>query len=467
MKILIISIGPIFKNIVHGGSQKILRELALFLGQKGHQVTILCTRREDNSLIFQLGKNVLVKPILLFKEIYPSPYETAPFKLAETVKTIAEHTEMNDVIYCHDSQTLLFQWLWERKPIICSFRDFSYNETLGNAFLFERDALIVNSEYAQDCVLSTIGRFQQGLKKRIKVIKNGVNLKTLYRDDCSNMRKEFGLNKNSIPILFPHRADYEKGLKHAMFTVSGLVARGFKNVVLLIPYYVDKNKSKEVDDFYEQIRNLSQKLKIKKKVKIHPWIPYERMREYYSLGKITLCLGDAAETFGSNVALESLSCGTIPILSMTGAQRSTLPGWIAPKVDVYDVESTIDVCVKILKGKISLNYQNVREFLHKEFSYNKMLKSYETVLKNTKKNFPLKHQKEKVLNSTRKLSLAPWCYISKKGMYIDYDKKYLKRKRVHNVLENCKVATVQYLQRAGVTKEEIIQEYGITVISSL
>lgn len=48
MKILVF-LGVVFKNAVQGGSQKVLCDVSKNLANRGHSVTIVCPRREDNT----------------------------------------------------------------------------------------------------------------------------------------------------------------------------------------------------------------------------------------------------------------------------------------------------------------------------------------------------------------------------------------------------------------------------------
>ncbi|OGJ15393.1 hypothetical protein A3K73_08010 [Candidatus Pacearchaeota archaeon RBG_13_36_9] len=87
-KILVFSLGPVFKDYVHGGSQKILREVSLYLGERGNKIDIYCVERKDNYEIFSLGKNVTVYPKLKFKETFPLPYKTSPYSLWKVIETL-------------------------------------------------------------------------------------------------------------------------------------------------------------------------------------------------------------------------------------------------------------------------------------------------------------------------------------------------------------------------------------------
>ena len=131
MKILALSLGPIFKDYVHGGSQKILREVVTHLGRKGHKIEVYCTQRNDNYEPFSLGENVTVFPTLRFKQTFPLPYKTSPHNIAGAIKVIMERSKQSDVIYVHDSG-INFPFLYKHVPTVFSMRDFLYQETISS-----------------------------------------------------------------------------------------------------------------------------------------------------------------------------------------------------------------------------------------------------------------------------------------------------------------------------------------------
>src|SRR3989344_6981177 len=203
-KILIFSLGPIFKDYVSGGSQKILREVAIYLGSKGHKVKILCVKRDDNKDIFELAENVEVCPILRFRQYYPAAYFTSPHNIVSIINIINEEIKKCDVFYIHDSQ-LDFPFLFDDIPTITSLRDYIYPETLIGAFNFDGDKIIVNSDYVRDCVKSTIGHIRNNIDERIVVIPNGINLNLFKKTDTKKIREIISVNERDQVILYPHR----------------------------------------------------------------------------------------------------------------------------------------------------------------------------------------------------------------------------------------------------------------------
>jgi glycosyltransferase involved in cell wall biosynthesis len=422
-KILIFSLGPIFKDYVHGGSQKVLREVALYLGQKGHKVDIYCVKREDNLEIFELGTNVKVYPVMEFKQTFPLPYKTSPFNLYKIIKILKEQIDKHDVFYIHDGG-LNFTFLCNQEiPTVISLRDFLYQETLVGAFNFRRDQLIVNSKHSFDCLKYTVGNYLPQLEERINLIENGIDI-DLFKYKTPNkilslMEKE--IKEKDLIVIYPHRPDPSKGINQVLELITRLkFKRGLEHIKLLIPKYIDENVSNDLDEHYENILKIAKEKNIDENIIFHQWVPYELMPEYYSLGKLTLSIGNFIEAFGSNVALESFSCGTPVIMSRVGAQRTTLPEKIIPKIDFGDLDSAEEIAYKILMNQINFDTESMRDFISKNFSHQKMLESYEKIICNAKITPLLKMDFLQKNIDYAKVKIAPWCVLTKKGIYNDY-----------------------------------------------
>lgn len=462
MKILAFSLGPIFPKHVHGGSQKVLKEVAIYLGKCGHKVKIYCTRRDDNSDSFQLGKNVLVVPALRYKQTYPEPHFTSPHNLANIIQDLGKEMKKHDILYIHDGE-LNWPFLYTRIPTIISFRDFVYPDTLASGFNFTRDILLVNSKYTKECVLSTLGSFRPRLASRIRVIKNGINLK-LYRPmDTKLIRRTLKLKKEDIPVLYPHRPDPKKGIDIVFKVIHTLKYRhGLKKVKLLIPRWIDSkiSKGKDYDTiFYNTLPKKIKDLDIEKNVVIHGWLPYEKMPEYYCLGAVTLSVGNFVESF-SNSTLESIACGTPVVVSRVACYRSNLPDKIVDKVDYGDVEEIARLVIRNINNRnFSINV--AREYLASNFSYQKMLEKYESLFTNVKILKPLKFKPINTNPANILYRFPPWCAILKKGIYNDYSYRYIPKDKFYTFILkvghspfSCSKAKAE-----GISKNRLIKEY--------
>jgi len=67
MNILAISIASIFKEHIQGGSQRIFKNVMEYLS-KDNTINVLCTRRDDNFLPFEVNQNFKVNPSLRFRQ---------------------------------------------------------------------------------------------------------------------------------------------------------------------------------------------------------------------------------------------------------------------------------------------------------------------------------------------------------------------------------------------------------------
>lgn len=469
-KILIFSLGPVFKDYVHGGSQKVLREVSIHLGKQGNKVDIYCVEREDNKKPFKLSKNVQVFPILKFKQTFPSSYKTAPYNLWRIFEILDKQIKKHDIFYIHDAD-LNFYYLCNQKiPTIISLRDFLYPETLLGAFNFRRDKIIVNSLYILESLKYTIGNYLPKIKRRVELIENGINL-NLFRK--VKPKKIFNLiegkiNKKDKIILFPHRPDPSKGIYQSLNVINKLkFNKKLSNIKLLIPRYIDEEVTKDLENHYQNIIKRAKELGISKSIIFHKWVPYELMPEYYSLGDLTLSVGNFIEAFGSNVGLESLACGTPVVMSLVGAQRYTLPEGIVYKVPYGDQQNIVDISYNILTRKTNLNYTKMREFIKSKFSHNKMLKRYEKVIVDAKIMSPLKINFLNLNVNKDSLIVAPWAYLTKFGTYSDYEYKYHKiSKDLKNLLNKDIKFSLQKIKNVGLKKEILgLYEKGIFVIT--
>lgn len=191
------------------------------------------------------------------------------------------------------------------------------------------------------------------------------------------------------------------------------------------------------------------------------------MPEYYSLGDLTLSIGNFIEAFGSNVGLESLACGTPVIMSLVGAQRYTLPEGITYKVAYGDEQEITEIAHNVLTGKTNLDYIKIREFIRSKFSYIKMLKRYENVITNTQIMSSLKIKVLDLNFKKHQLTMAPWSYLTKFGIYSDYEYKYHKISNdLRNLLNKDTKFSLQEIKKCELKKEiSELCEKGIFVIA--
>jgi glycosyltransferase involved in cell wall biosynthesis len=422
------SVGPIFPEAVHGGSQKILQEVARNLGARGHDVRIVCVRRPDNREPFELGPRVTVLPVLRLKPTYPEPYYTAPFNISDLIVTLHGLLGWCDVFYVHDAE-LPFHFLYRDRPTVFSFRDFVYPDTLVGGFGFERDRLVLNCEYAARCVIDAFACFRPGLPERVKVIRNGIDLSHFApstRGPSEQLLRLLGdLPPATFTLLYPHRPDGRKGLFDALAItaeVAKCLGRRGETVRLLVPVWMDSalegNSQHEYQTIYGRILARAEELGVRERVHLHRWVPYSLMPDYLSMGHATLSVGNFVETFG-NVHLESVACGTASVVARVAAHAYNLPDDLVRRVPYGDIEAAVECVLAAVKSPY--DGAGARAYLAENYSFQAMVDGYEGVLGEAQTLEPLAFVPLPPLDPASQVRLAAWCRHDGLGIYNDYD----------------------------------------------
>ncbi|MEM6527844.1 MAG: glycosyltransferase, partial [Chloroflexota bacterium] len=129
MNITAFSMTPLFEDRVMGGAQKQLYVVIMHLAEQGHNITVLCTRRDpDATEAFQWHENARVLPIFRFKQPYPEPYATPIYNIASAIQDIGEHLAEADVFYSHDGG-FIFPYIYQTVPTVVSLRSVLFAET--------------------------------------------------------------------------------------------------------------------------------------------------------------------------------------------------------------------------------------------------------------------------------------------------------------------------------------------------
>jgi glycosyltransferase involved in cell wall biosynthesis len=418
MKIVMFSINPIFPEKVTGGASKHLYHIASHLGKLGHTVEILCSQPQDKLLPFDWSENVRVLPNLPFDIPFPQPYNISGPDLALILQRLSDALIDADRFYIHDGEFLIPD-VYQSIPTVVSFRDNIYPESVLGSFIGKADEVICVSEYSASVIKSTAGQFFPGLIERIHQVNNGIDFNQFKPIDPSHLANKLGINlKEDRVLLHPHRPEPGKGLPETIMVVDRLVhQRGWKNIKVLIPEWIDMMLSGCDSDFYNEMMRLMQDLGLQDHFQFIPWLPIERMPELYSLGEVTLCLGNIVEAFG-NVAYESMACGTPSIVAHVGVHRTMMPDDLIVKVPFGDITCAVEKTISILDGQGEVS-QEALNFLQSKMSIERQVEDYAEIIFTCQKRDRLRFSPPNV-REDQEFEVAPWCYFDGNRLYHDF-----------------------------------------------
>ncbi|MDY6847004.1 MAG: glycosyltransferase family 4 protein [Chloroflexota bacterium] len=451
MKIIVFTINPIFHDKVTGGASKHLYYITRFLGDQGHQVEILCPETEELNSPFNLNNNVDVFPELPFDLPFPQPYAVSPPSLSLITSRISERLQNADRFYIHDGEWLIPD-VYAEIPTIASFRDNIYPESILGTFIGKPDAIINVSEYSKAIIENTAGLFFPGLSERLHAITNGIDFDFFKPVDPSNLAKRLGLDlEEDIILLHPHRPEQGKGLAETIRVVNRLVHKhGLTRIKVLIPEWIGSMISPGDSTFYNEMMGLIQDFEIGENFIFVPWLPLDRMPELYSLGDVTLCLGNIVEAFG-NVAYESLACGTPSIVSRVGVHRTLLPDEMIEKVHFGDIDEVVARILAIIDGK-DWHPDQVMAALKSKVNIKDQVRSYSEIITQCEKQPLLSFEPVDSGNQTD-YKLPPWVYFKDDYIYHDYQGKFENASALVELLKHSKITTKEKALLAGITLE--------------
>ncbi len=410
------SINPLFPEKVNGGSPKHLQAVAVHLGELGHEVTILSTRRADSQQAFRWHPRVEVRPELQFKQPFPEPYAIPYYAYAQNLGLLGEQLRLADRFYIHDGE-LLFPELYAQVPTVVSLRDNVYAETMIGAFLFRGDAMIAISEYSRQLYLATAGRYWAGAQARVRTIENGIDWSRFKPvQPAEELLHWLGFRPSGGPVLLhPHRPEPFKGIWQTIAVTERLVKRyGMTDLKVLVPRWFDADLCARIDGFYGEMLAAIEAKGLSGHFHFHPWVPHRLMPDYYSLGDLMLTLGPGVETFG-NAVYESLGCGTPVIVSRVGPHRTLLPEGMIQRVHYDDNDTAAARAAEILRQGRGVAPQT-RAYLHRRFGLARQLDAYAETILGAQKQAPMRYRDFRPGADTR-YRLAPWCYQREDGEF--------------------------------------------------
>jgi glycosyltransferase involved in cell wall biosynthesis len=423
MKIVVFSINPIFPDVITGGASKHLFHISRELGQQGHAVEILCAQSKSESTDFEWAENVHVESSLPFHLPFPQPYAVSGADLGLIIERVSQALQGADRFYIHDGEFLMPD-VYVHIPTVTSFRDNIYPESVLGSFIGKADEVICISKFSAAVIRSTAGRFYPGLDERIHLVNNGIDFEMFKPVAVDALAERLGVDPRAdIILLHPHRPEAGKGLPETIQVVDRLVHRhGLAQVKVLIPEWIDSMVSSEDASFYQQMTDLMNGLDVREHFIFIPWLAQEQMPALYSLGQVTLCLGNFVETFG-NVAYESLACGTPSIVARVGVHRTLLTDELIAKVNFGDVEGAV-ACVLDILAESQPVQSAVFAYLHEHLDYHHQISTYAEVITRCEKREPLIFSYRELLPG-QQYSLAPWCDIAGERIYHDFHGVYV------------------------------------------
>ncbi len=422
-KIAVFSMTPLFPDFVMGGGQSQLKKVALHLGELGHALTILSTRRDGSTERFKWHENVEIHPVLRFKQPYPEPYFTPLYHIANAMRYVGEAIAQADLHYSHDGG-LIFPYVYQDKPTVISLRSIIYPETLQCAFLFQGDAWILPSEHTRASYEAAVAQFAPEVRQRMHAIHNGFDWDALrYRPPDSIFKLIPREVADKPTLLFPHRPELNKGIYELVAVARQLVRDyGWRDLRVLAPRWLDSESEPGNRAYFAKLRNAIHEAGLSENFVFHAWVNEARIAEYYSLADATLCIGSCVETFG-NTPFESLGCGTPAIVSRVATYRDLLPDEHIDRVDYGDADAAAKLADAILRQRRRTSASTLR-YLREHFSLETMVSRYAEVILNAEKRVPLRYRPPR-LDSTTHYRLAPWCYVSpRRGLYHDFQARY-------------------------------------------
>jgi glycosyltransferase involved in cell wall biosynthesis len=431
-RIAVFSMAPVFPDVVHGGSQKTLAAILEGLSQAGHECKVFCTWRPDNAESFSPFPNVDICPFLKFKSTYPEPHYTAPYHLAALISLLTAEVNKADVLYIHDSE-LLFSQVFRHTPTVFGVQDLVYPDTLAGVFAFERDHLVVPSEFMRDCLLKTVGRCTSLTENSITLAPNGFSTDRPASAARKRqlLRRSIRLSADAIPLLYPHRPDPRKGLiecVHIVKHLRRLLPQSLRQRLrLLVPIWVDSrvatNSGHVYQTLYSEAAATASELGMPRLLHFHPWLRQRDMAAYYELGAATMCIGNFIESFG-NVSIESQLVGTPALVSRVAAQRTILPEELTWKCDFGDSAAAAEILARVIRDKTAVS-RGLIPYVRARYGEDRMKQQYvraieKTAISRVRRTKPPNTKPMLALRA----SIPPWCAPLQAGYYNDYTYGY-------------------------------------------
>lgn len=412
MRILAVSVAPLFPDRVMGGSQRVLLEVVDVLAEAGHEVRLLSPELAGGVTEFQTEAGALISPVLQLRGSFPAPYQTAPHRLGSVWQVLAENAQWAERVYLHADAIYMRNALGDL-PIVRSLHDFVYEEALLSAFTLRAERTIVPSRYMADCISASAGRvFDVG---EITVIPNGVAVHSWpvlpHLPPGIAPRGE-----NDIILLHPHRLQPEKGVRQSMLIAAELQKRHpEKRVRLLVPALQPDGSADDAELQSGSVLDIARSVGAENLAELHRWLSPQQMPAYYASGDVTLCPGSFVEAFGL-VPLESVAAGTPSLCARVGALREHEGVAGVSHFDYGDIGSAVDGVEHELER--TADHEADARAVVAKYSLTEMRASYIEAITGELRSTASRSVDWS--HDTTEVSLAPWCYVTGDRIYHDY-----------------------------------------------
>ena len=412
MRVLAVSVAPLFPGVVMGGSQRILTEVVDALGAAGHEVRVLCSQNGSDETFTTPG-GVVVEPSIPLRGSFPAPYQVTPHRLSAAWHVLSEAANWADRAYLHADAIYMRQALGDL-PVIRSLHDFVYEEALISAFALSAERTIVPSQYIADCIAASAGVVTA--TGELTVIPNGIQVPVgrvapVLPSDVAPRRNQ------DLLLLHPHRLHAEKGIEESMQVAVEVQRRvPGRNVRLLAPAPDRGGALDEASVAEQAVTRIARLVGAEDLLEFHRWLGADEMPGYYAAGDVTLCPGRFVEAFGL-VPLESAVVGTPAVCARVGALREKVG---VPGVSLFDYGDVANAATAVVEAVIErFDVNETAGEIRKRYNLDSMRSAYVEAITGE-----LPGSRAGAAVDGENWRLAPWCYVGSDRVFHDYLGRY-------------------------------------------
>lgn len=417
MRVLAVSVAPLYPDRIMGGSQRILMKTVDALAEAGHEVRLLAPDIQGAGNGFRTEHGASIEPVLELRGAFPAPYQTAPHRLRSVWAAFEGAAHWAERAYLH-ADAIYMRSALDDLPVVRSLHDFVYEEALLSAFTLPAERTIVPSQYMRDCIEASAGAVTD--LGELTVVPNGIAPQTWPVEP--RLPRGVGERRDDdLVLLHPHRLHREKGIEESIKIAAEVQARlPGRRVRLLVPALEPGRTGDDAVLATASIQDFARSLGAEGILELHEWLLPDRMPGYFAAGDATLCPGSFVEAFGL-APLESVTAGTPAVCSRVGALREHAGIEGITHFDFGDVTSAADAVVQAVSSlPVS---ETAATAVTARYNLREMRKAYVQAITG-----PLAGPVERSNNrrpgrasgKSTTWKLAPWCYVTGNRVYHDY-----------------------------------------------